>query len=434
MKSKEKQEKIAQSHLEHVLDFCEEVSRRLIVAGANVERVQLTIARICRVYRLEDVSVYLLSGYLSLGARDAEGRYASRQCAIPNAGIHLLRLRKLNQLCYTVAEKVPPPEQLSHMLEEAVKVREYPDIFILLAQVAALCCLCLIFGGTWRELIPVAIAAATLHGLQLLMDRTGIDRLVVNVLTMFLTTVLVLLLMKLGFPANGPVVVITVSMLVIPGIPLVNAVRNLLCGNEMNGALQLLKIVVETLALGVGIYLALWIFNMRDGMSSAVVQTLQNPLLLILLSFGASVCFGFVFRIKPSDLWLAGLGGVLTRIVLLVMLQFTGTRLLYISVAALVASLYAEILATITKTPSTYFVYPAIVPLIPGDLFYYALVGLLHSDRVMFESNALNCMLVLLGMSIGFVLSSVIAHFIRRRRHLHILPLPNFGFQNHKDD
>ncbi|MBR0426094.1 MAG: threonine/serine exporter family protein [Clostridia bacterium] len=417
MKSNEEK----QLDLEAILDFCVEIGRRMMLAGANLERVQLAIARIASAYRLMDVSVYLLSGYLSVGARDAEGNYASRQGAIGPSGIHLFRLKKLNRLCFTVADKTPAPTELSKMLETASNVREMPDVLIMIAQVLALSCLCFLFGGSYREVIAVAITVVAMHYLLLLTDRMGIDRLVANALVMFLATVIVIVLLKLGLSTNGPVILITVSMLVIPGIPLVNAMRNLLCGNEMNGILQILKITIETLALGVGIYLALWVFGMREGMSDAVVTTLSDPILLVLLSFGASTCFGFVFRIAPRDLWIAGLGGVLTRIVLLVMQQFTGTRLLFITVAAMAASLYAELWARKERDPSTYFLYPAIVPLIPGDLFYYSLVGLYRQDRAMFETNGVNCLLVLCGMSIGFVLSSIIAHQIRRRKHVRVL-------------
>lgn len=407
--------------LETVLDFCLEIGRRMIEAGANTERVQLAIARVATAYRLTDFFVNLISGHLSIGARDAEGNYASRQGAVGAAGIHLLRLRQLNRLCYLVVDQTPPPEQLRLKLETASNVREMPDVLIMVARVLALSCLCVLFGGSWREVIAVAITAAGMHYLMLLMEKTGIDHLVVNAITMFLATALVIAMKMLGFSENVPVVLITVSMLVIPGIPLVNAVRNLLCGNEMNGILQILKITIETLALGVGIYVALWIFGMREGMDDAVVTTLSDPVLLILLAFGASTFFGFVFRIAPRDLWIAGLGGVLTRIVLIVMTQFTQTRLVYITVAAIAASLYAELWAQRRRDPSTYFLYPAIVPLIPGDLFYYALVGIYRQDRTMFETNALSCLLVLTGMSIGFVISSIIAHQIRRRRHIRVV-------------
>ena len=108
---------------------------------------------------------------------------------------------------------------------------------------------------------------------------------------------------------------------------------------------------------------------------------------------------------------------MLTRVALLLLAPLSLNRLVYVSIAALIAALYAELLATLRKDPSTYFVYPSIVPLIPGDLFYYSLVGVYLGDVQMAASNAQNCLLTLLGMSIGFVLSSIIAHYIRKMRH-----------------
>ena len=405
------------ANLEAVLDFCVDLSRRMIVSGANIERVQLAIERITYAYGLKDVSVHLLSTFLSIGARDAQGRYAFRQGSIPPAGIHLERLKRLNRLSYAVVGKKPSPLGLPAVLEEASWVVDYPDWLILLAQCLALSCLCLIFGGGPLEILPVLAVTALIHYGVLLLARLGLDHIVSNAVVMFAASVLSLLYLHTGVPAQGPVIFITVSMLMIPGIPLVNAVRNLLCGNEMNGILQLSKVTIETMALAMGIYTAVMALGHGAEAENAVVVTLSDPVLLVLLSFLASVGFGMVFRIPVRDLWKGGLGGALTRVVLLSIQTVTGTRILFVTVAALCAALYAEALATRQRDPSTYFVYPAIVPLIPGDLFYYAIVGLYTSDRAMFERNALDCLVALLGMSIGFVLSSIIAHYIRRGSH-----------------
>lgn len=410
-------EKRKQSNLEEILEFCALLGRSMILSGANIERVQLAVDRICHTYEIQDVSLYILTTYISIAGRDGEGRYAQRQVNIPPAGINLNRLKKLNRLSYSVTSSHPAPERLKKMLSDAEKVSDYPDWAILLAQMGGMVSLCFIFGGTWREIIPVLIVTAVIHYLQLLFDNASIDRIVSNCNTMFLATLCALGLKYTGISDNGPVIIITVSMLVIPGIPLVNSVRNLLCGNEQNGILQLFKVTIETLALAMGIYIAVAIFGLLGNKDSAVVETLQNPWLLIILSFTASVSFGVVFRIPAKDLVWAGLGGVLTRIVLILVAAVWPMRLAYITLAALAASLYAELMATLRKDPSTYFVYPSIVPLIPGDLFYYALLGIYTTDRWMFEWNGVNCLLTLLGMSIGFVLSFAIAHYIRKTRH-----------------
>ena len=123
-----------QTHLEDVLDFCVYLSRCMIFCGANLERVQLAIERICHAYLLEDVAINLLSTFVIVSAKDAEGRYASRQCAIPPSGIHLQRLKQLNRLSYGVAEKKPAPERLIKLLDEAWKMKEYKGWIIMVAR------------------------------------------------------------------------------------------------------------------------------------------------------------------------------------------------------------------------------------------------------------------------------------------------------------
>lgn len=60
--------------------------------------------------------------------------------------------------------------------------------------------------------------------------------------------------------------------------------------------------------------------------------------------------------------------------------------------------------------------YPAIIHLIPSDLFYYTLVGIFTNDSMLISANAMDCLMTLFGMSFGFVLSSIIAHYARKMR------------------
>lgn len=134
---------------------------------------------------------------------------------------------------------------------------------------------------------------------------------------------------------------------------------------------------------------------------------------LILFSFTASAGFGIVFRIERKNLLRAGLGGALTRCVYLLLLEVTDQRILYTLLAAMFAALYAEIMAMHQKMPSTVFLYPAIIPLIPGDLLYNTAVNLILQDIPEMLSNARNCVLSLAGMSIGFVIVSTFTYYRR---------------------
>lgn len=144
----------------------------------------------------------------------------------------------------------------------------------------------------------------------------------------------------------------------------------------------------------------------------------MNSAELVALSFFASVGFGIVFQIRGRNLLWAGLGGALTRLVYLGFMAWFDQRIIYVSCAAALAALYAEILANCKRMPSTVFLYPAIIPLIPGDLLYNAVVGFLVGNREMLQENAVNCTLALAGMSVGFVLVSTVVYYVRKYRRL----------------
>ena len=404
-------------NIEELLNFCVKLSRHMIVSGANIERVQLAAAFICKAYELQDISIYILSTHILLSATDKDGHYASRQASIPPSGIHLERLRSLNQLSYKVAEITPPTKLLAKMLDKALNVKTYSNHVVLLGRIAAMSSLCFIFGGSFSELLPVAAVTALIHYLLALLEKTGLDRIVINSLTMFIASALAIMFVFSGFSSNFPVILISISMLVIPGIPLVNAMRNLLCGHEINGILQMIKIFIETMALAMGIYSAFALMGSYINIGGSGIASLSNPALLVIFSFTASLSFGVVFNVAPKDLWLSGLSGALTRIALIFLTPVLSSRLAYMTLSALLAALGAEFLAVRRREPSTYFLYPAIIPLIPGDLFFFALSGLYLGNREIVEVNGINCLLSLAGMCIGFVLSSTVAHYARRVRY-----------------
>lgn len=401
--------------LEQILDFCVEFSRRMIVSGANVERVSIAIERICSTYELTDLSIFLLNTYVCVSAKDKYGFCAARRTQIPPSAINLRQLMSLNRLSYSVKENHPSPDRLRGLLEKACDLPDYPDPIVLLGQVGAMSCLCLIFGGWIPEVICVAIVTSLAHYLLILLGIPNLDKILTNAILMWISTSAVFLLSRIGLTNNKPVVIITALMLVIPGIPLVNAARSLLSGNEMSGILATLRVTVETMALATGIFFSLVMFGTADMLNNPMAGTITNPVLMVVLSFFTSFCLGVVFRMRARDLWLAGLGGALTRIVM-ISLSPVCTRVVFVTVSALTASAYAEILATFQKKPSTYYAYPSIIPLIPGDLFFLTLLGFNQNNFSLMRENAFNCALTLASMSIGFALCFAVAHYIRKAR------------------
>ncbi|MDO4623603.1 MAG: threonine/serine exporter family protein [Eubacteriales bacterium] len=137
---------------------------------------------------------------------------------------------------------------------------------------------------------------------------------------------------------------------------------------------------------------------------------------LVVLSFLASLGFAIVFQMRKEDLVWAGIGGLVTRIAYIILMAFIPYRIVYAALAAGAADIFAEIMAHKKHTPATYYLYPAIIPLIPGDLLYYTMGGIILNDREMAMNYGQDCLLALVGICVGFVCCSTVFILLRRFR------------------
>lgn len=411
--------------VEYVLDFCKELGKQMIIAGANIERVDLGIEHICHAYGLHDVTCANLTTRISLSAKEGKQLYAARQTDVSPQSFNLNRLKKLNNLSYFVRRNTPDPAILRTLLSE-IDNYIFPWWVIMIGYLVAMMALGRIFGGGWSELLVIELNTLMLFGIAKLNARVRLNKIITNFTSMFMCSALAMLFYKFNFIDNFFLVVITNAFFLIPGIQMINCARNLLCGNEMNGLIDFLKVVVEVCTIVAGVAAAYALMSNLVGnplLEDSIIQTEINWLTaaeLILLSFLASAGFGIVFNIQIKELVFAAIGGTIVRIFyLLFQMAFPDYRFLYISLAAFFAALYSEILAINRKEPSTLFLYPSIIPLIPGDLIYYFSLGLVWENAT-FITYGPDLGLSLIGISFGFVLCSSVVHYIRKFRFLKI--------------
>ena len=416
--------------IDYILDFCKELGKQMIVSGANIERVNMTIERICHAYGLHDVTCANLSSRISISAKDEQKRYAHRQTDVPPQTLNLERLKKLNNLSFVVSQTLPEESTLTGMLKE-VKSNDFPWWVIMIGFIVAMAMLSRMFNAYPAEVLIVELNTLILFGLSRLFTKVHINKIITNAVSMLICSLIAMAFYAIGFIPNFYVVIITNAFFLIPGIPMINCARNLLCGNEMNGVIDLLKVLLETLAIVAGLAAAYAMLSgvLDNSLLEPAIQELAarrenmnqvvSSIELVVLTLLASAGFSVVFNIQWKDLPFAAAGGMIVRIFyILFQLAIPDYRFVFIALAAFFAALYSEILAITKKEPSTLFLYPSIIPLIPGDLFFYVALGLVWQNGGLLSQYGPNLALSLIGISLGFVLCSTIVHYIRKFKFL----------------
>lgn len=247
--------------IEKVLDFSVHIGREMLESGSNLERVTISIQRICKIYNLREVSIFVLNSWLTVSAKNLEGNSFVRQASVPMNGIHLARLRRLNDLVHKIMKEKPEPEKLTDMLYEAIITPSYSNGILILGYVIAMICLCRIFGGVWQDMIVVVVNTIILYFITMIFSREKLNRIISNIIAMFLCGCVAIFCTNLEFAKHLDAIIITNAFYLIPGIPMVNAVRNIICGNEMNGIIEMVKVILEVVTIVAGLYIACLCFG-----------------------------------------------------------------------------------------------------------------------------------------------------------------------------
>ncbi|MCR4611202.1 MAG: threonine/serine exporter family protein [Lachnospiraceae bacterium] len=247
--------------IDYIIDFAAHFGRELLFAGANLERANNTMERICKTYSLHEVSIFSLSSNITLSAKTADGETHIRQVSVPGPAIHLTKLTKLSRLANKVCEEAPEPKKLQDMLYEAIMVPSYGTWIDMGAFVLAITCLCRIFGGNWQELVVTALVTVMAYWISRPLRRANLNRIIINITNMFAAASVFFFTTWINFTSDIMCMLTAISLMFIPGVPLVNSMRNILCGNEMNGILEFLKVVLETLTICLGVFIAYALFG-----------------------------------------------------------------------------------------------------------------------------------------------------------------------------
>ena len=118
--------------------------------------------------------------------------------------------------------------------------------------------------------------------------------------------------------------------------------------------------------------------------------------------------YSILFNIRRDKLVFATTGGSFAWIIYILASQFTPNAFVTNMLAASFATLYSEILARIKKAPTTVFLIPSIMPMIPGGGLFYTMSAVISNDTVLFEKYFVTTIETALGISIGIMFMSLI--------------------------
>ena len=140
----------------------------------------------------------------------------------------------------------------------------------------------------------------------------------------------------------------------------------------------------------------------------------MNYITPCLYAFGASLAFAIVFNIPRNKLLLSALGGMLGQLVYAIFQLVLANDVILYLLATIAISLYAEVMARLTKAPTTGFLAVALNPLVPGGGIYYTMLYLINGEIDLGITTGIHTLLISGALAVGIIMVSSTVNLVRK--------------------
>lgn len=397
----------------------------MLTHGAEVNRVETMLVDMGKAYGAASVSAFAIATHIVVTMTFPDGEELTQTRRVWRAGAPATDYRvvevahRLSKRCQR--EPLPVAE-----LAEAVRActRHPADRSgLYLGSVFAAAGFAVFFGGNAADALIAALFAIAVCVQQERLMPYCPNILVFNLLCSFITGLGICAVNALFEMAGADALIhldkilIGEVMLLIPGIFMTNAIRDMLVGDMVSGMTRFVETLLWAVALAGGFMGALWLFGGEVANGPGLGSDPLSVAVYLAAAYFGSLGFAMMFHLPRPYLPVAGLGGLLTWAVYLgvgAAAPNLGDSVFFPTLlASAFGALYAEALARRRDVPSLMFLIPAVVPLIPGAGLYYTMSYAVATDWVTVGEYALRTGHFALGIAVGMCLIWAFSGIVR---------------------
>ena len=237
---------------ERILGAILDAGELLLTAGAEVARVEDTIRRMAEAYGFTRVDVLTITASMVVTAQAADGAVLTQTRRILRRETDMRRIEAVNALSRAVCADPPDAKALCERVAAVRERREDMPWRVPVAYLIIAASFAVFFGGSLRDGVAAALCSMVLYGIDRLGTRIALQPLVLTVLSAAAMTLAAVVTVRVGLGESLDEIVIGNIMLLIPGIALVNSLRDMIVGDTISGLLGACEALLRAIAIAAG--------------------------------------------------------------------------------------------------------------------------------------------------------------------------------------
>ena len=436
----EKQMDCSKKTLRRKLDLLLRTGQILMESSADTSRVKRNMERTAAYLGLPKENLHMNIDYYMLQVNVSDEYHSfSKMQRCDKHVINMLAIQEVSKLSWRAIQKDYSLDKYEEELEKIANGKHYYKDWII-AIGAGLACggFCIQFGCDWTAFFYASIAAILGNRLRMFLNHSGSNLYANFAVAAFVSTILAWLSSFLSTPTVQaalpeflrPILftktpwhpLLACALYIVPGVPLINAVNDLLDNHINTGLVRAMNTLLIVIAMSFGIMLAIKCGSF-DGFAKDLPTIPHHSFYVYAVAaaisaMGFATIYNIPYRLMP---WIA-VGGIICVCTRNFVFLDPSTGNAGLGLGIVVGSLCGSALISIINikavhilhTPHQCITIPAVIPIVPGVLMYRALYGFMGMQGVVGEvthamSFAINGSLVLVCIALGVAIPNIFA-------------------------
>lgn len=238
-----------------------DIGEQMLVSGAEINRVEDSVSRICKAYDARRVDVFTITSSIVVTLQINNGNTLTQTRRISKYNIDIDKLDKLNNLSRYICAYKPDTAYICDEMEKINNRRPYNLLiqYMVYAMIAG--SFTIFFGGDLSDAAVSAVIGMLLKLAITFVQKVDKNKVFVNILCSFVVGVLGVLLVRSGVGHSLEAILVGNIMLLIPGLALTNSIRDIISEDIIAGLLRLCEAILVAISISVGFALASVLFG-----------------------------------------------------------------------------------------------------------------------------------------------------------------------------
>ena len=239
--------------LQGILDIGEE----MVVSGAEVNRVEDSIYRMCASYGADRINVFIITSNIQVTMMAPDGRILTHIRRIVRNEVNFDRLDYLNDLSRYICDKKPDEAVIQQKLQQVLNRKKQPLALKFAGYMLGAGAFSVFFGGSLQDGFASCLMGIIVVLFELFFAKREKNQIVYFFAASVVAGTSAHLLVSAGIGEHVDMLMIGGIMLLIPGIAMTNAVRDMLIGDIASGMLRLCNALLIAASIACGFALTI---------------------------------------------------------------------------------------------------------------------------------------------------------------------------------